>query len=134
MSMRSWIFAVCGGLSVLSLGGCPQGDTCDSANPVVLLQAATKFANCGMQDLTSCEIRVLVATVSELSPDVNIVINEEEAQAVVDFIKANDLNCLADVEDIVNRAQSDPDSIEVPESLKQLIESGVDVGSIVQAG
>ncbi|MBL8880991.1 MAG: hypothetical protein JNG88_17895 [Phycisphaerales bacterium] len=131
MTMRAWTGAMCGGLMILSLGGCPQGDSCDSANPVVLIQAATKFANCGMQDLTTCELRVLAATVSELSPDVDITINEEQAQAAIDFLKANDVNCLTDLQQLIITAESNPAAIQIPDSLQQLIDSDIDIGSLI---
>lgn len=131
MTTRFWIGVACAGLTVLSLGGCPQGDTCDSANPVVLIQAATKFANCGLQDLTTCELRVLAATVSEISPDVDITINDEQAQAAIDFLQANDVNCLTDLQALIIVAQSNPAAIQIPESLQQLIDSDIDIGSLI---
>lgn len=132
MSRRLGLLLLCLVPSSALLGGCPQVDACDSGNPIALLSAVNKFANCGLADLTACELRALVTTAGKISPDVDIFITQEQAQAAIDFIRANDLKCLADIQELIVRAQNDPDSIRIPDSLRQLIESGVDLGSLVR--
>jgi hypothetical protein len=132
MSRRLGSLMVCAVSSVVWIGGCPQADVCDAGNPLALLSAVNKFANCGLGELTACELRVLVTTAGQISPDVDIFITQEQAQAAIDFIRANNLKCIADIQELIIRAQNDPDSIQIPDSLRQLIESGVDLGALVR--
>ena len=118
---------------LLNAGGCPTNTSACSGDPLAAVSAAQKFLNCGLLDITPCEMQAVIGVVNENNPAVTITVTEEQLQAAVDFLHANNLRCMSDLEALIRQAQQDPGSVVVPDSLHQLANSGLTLESIVQA-
>jgi hypothetical protein len=126
--MRKLITAVVG--TSWLMGGCllPAFDSRTSnQGGGTIVTAVNKVTSQQLARLTADELQILADAFSELSPDVNITLTDEQAQAAVDFLVTNEVNSFADVETLAN----DPDAAEVPESLQAIIDSGIDPTSII---
>ena len=84
-----------------------------------------------MTSLTPDEIQIVSDTISDLSPDVSLFIGDDEAAVAVDFLQANNLNSIDDIVAFAEQVADDPSGVVIPESLVQLVESGVDLDSLV---
>lgn len=132
MSRRRTCVAFLSAAGVLTLGGCPFFVTrTNNQGGGTIFSAVSKFTSNNMTNLTPDEIQIVTDTVSDLSPQVEILVGDEEAQAAVDFLVANNLNSVQDVAALVEEAGDNPDAVVIPESLQQLIDSGIDIGSIL---
>lgn len=117
----------------LLLAGCPfQDERTSNQGGGSVITAVSKITGGRMTGLTADEIQILGDTVSDLSPEIDININDEQAAAVTDFLEANNLDSINEVEDFVHQAEDDPSSVVIPQSLIDLIESGIDLSSIVE--
>ena len=104
---------VAAGLALVT--GCPS--TSSEGN---IVTAISKVASGNMTDLTSTEVLILLDRIGEISPQVaGITITADEAEAAVDFLQANNIDTIADIEAIA----SNPDGLVVPDSVASLVES-----------
>ncbi|MFO0838610.1 MAG: hypothetical protein U1D55_08765 [Phycisphaerae bacterium] len=135
MTTRFTAMAVSLGVCLV-LGGCPlQQNRLSNQGGGNLVTFGLKVLNKNLTAATPDEWQVLTDRVSEALPQVNITLGDDEAQVISDFIQANSLNSLQDIEQVVTQVSNDPHNagnLVIPESLVTLIESGVDINSIVQ--
>lgn len=103
------------------LGGCPT-PSCESGDPAALAAAAEKLANCRMMELSACELKLAAKLANEASDEIDQELTDEEANAAVDFIKANNLNCIEDLQALYECVQRDPNCATIPDSLQKLID------------
>ncbi len=89
-----------------------------------ILTAAAKIAAGRISTLTPDEVQILGDTVSANSPQVEISITDEQAADAVRFLKDNNVNTIQDIQRLVEQYRRDPDSIEIPQSIIDLFESG----------
>lgn len=120
--------------ALVCLGGCPLGGRLGNQGGGTLVSAALKVVTQRMTTITPDEIQQVTDFVSDVSPDIDIVVDDDQAQAAVDFLKANDLNGLEDIQRVADQAQTNPGSIEIPPSLQAIIDSGVNFDDIVSQG
>ncbi len=113
-------------------GGCPFNTRLTNQGGGTIFSAVGKIADQRLSALTPDEVQILTDTVSELAPQVSIFVEDEQAQAAVDFLDANSLNTVDDLAEFAEDAANNPDEVVIPESLQQLIDSGIDLESIVQ--
>lgn len=85
-----------------------------------------------LTEATPTEWQALAAKVNERTPDVDVSLTDEQAEAIVDFVQANQLDSIQDIIELVAQAANDPNSIsniEIPESMVTLF-GDVDFESI----
>ena len=99
---------------LLTLGGC-------FAPPE--LTGAMKVANNQLSQLTSTEILALLNAAKTLSPDLDLTITEEQAQGISQFLAANNINAVDQLEGVAEQFLEDPTSIEIPSGLLELFVS-----------
>lgn len=106
--------------SLVALSGCM---TAGEGN---VITAGVKIASGQMTTLTPHEIQVLATTAQDLVPEApqNISLTDAQASAVVDFLVLNEVNTLDELAMLIEQAEDDPDSIEIPEGAIQLFDSG----------
>lgn len=120
------------GSALLWLTGCPFGNTrTTNQGGGTVITAASKVVGGRMTSLTPDEIQIVSDAISDLSPDVSLFIGDDEAAAAVDFLQANNLNSIEDIAAFAEQAANDPSGVVIPESLIQLVGSGVDLDSLV---
>jgi anti-anti-sigma regulatory factor len=120
------------GSALLVVGGCPFDARLTNQGGGSIFTAVGKIVDQRLSRLTPDEVQILTDTVSDLAPQVSIFVEDEEAQAAVDFLDANGLDTIDDLAQFAEDAAADPRGVSIPESLEQLIESGIDLESIVQ--
>ncbi len=134
--LSRWTLITCFSATLLSLGGCPFAtDRLNNQGGGNLITLGLKAINGNLTSSTPDEWQVLTDRISELSPQVNITLGDDEAQAISDFLVANQLNSFDDVERVVRQVSDDPTNaggLVIPESLQALIDSGIDLNQIVQ--
>ena len=81
---------------------------------------ALKAANGQLSQTTANEWVAVANTISQAVPGVDVSLTEEEAQAIVDFLVANDVDTIDDLVALIEQAQADPGSIEIPDSVMTL--------------
>lgn len=102
-------------LGLLLAGGIFVGSAgCDV---LILPGALAKLANSAVGDLTASEIRVLsqvaVEVINSQAPGTNAMpLTEAQAQALVDFLDANNVVTFEELETLLNEAQGDPSAIQ----------------------
>ncbi len=90
-----------------------------------ILTATSKIASGQLASLTPDEIQILADTVAQANPQIpDIQLTDEQAQAASDFLKANNVNTVEDVQRLVEQAQQDPNSIVIPDSVTTLFDAG----------
>ncbi len=103
--------------TALMIAGCPAAAT-DNSNPVTRLanaaSGAGKIANGVMTTVTPAEVEAMAMTINEFNPEVPA-ISQAEAQVIINFLIANNINTVEDVENL------DPATVEIPEGLEDLI-------------
>ncbi|MGE0481284.1 MAG: hypothetical protein AB7Q17_12510 [Phycisphaerae bacterium] len=104
-----------------NLGGCPMASTCDESNLLAVIPAIEKINGCGLKELTSCDVLVLANAIETFAQDVQLDIGVQDADAVVEFIHANNLVCLEDIERLLNEAILNPGSVVIPDSVFELL-------------
>jgi hypothetical protein len=123
--IRSFVTAA--GLAALAglMTGCPSMDPRTSnQGGGNILTAGAKIAAGRISTLTPDEVQILGDTVSANSPQVEIWITDEQAADAVQFLKDNNVNTIQDIQRLVEQYRRDPDSIEIPQSIVDLFESG----------
>ena len=98
---------------------------CDS------LSALTKLGDCSASFLTASDIVGLNASVKDLMaqqdpPTVIPTLSESQAQALADFLEANDANCVAEIQAVIEKADSDPNSVQGLDELAAAFEDSDD--------
>lgn len=117
---------------LISVTGCPFGNSrTTNQGGGNIITAAGKVVGGQMTSLTPDEIQIVSDAISDLSPDVSLFIGDDEAAVAVDFLRANNLNTIEDIAAFADNAVNDPDSVVIPESLTQFLNSGIDFGSLV---
>ena len=117
---------------LISVTGCPFGNTrTTNQGGGTIVTAAGKVVAGQMTGLTPDEIQIVSDTISDLSPDLSLFIGDNEAAAAVDFLRANNLNSIEDIAAFAEQVANHPSGAVIPESLIQLVSSGVDLDSLV---
>lgn len=111
--------------AVLTLAtGCPMATESRTANQGggSLLTAGAKVAGGNISNLTPDEIQIVMDKAIELKPSLAISpLSDTEAQAVVDFFQANNLNTLDDVVSLIQAAENDPSAVVIPASVEAVL-------------
>lgn len=124
--------ALLAGTTLVWVTGCPFGNTrTTNQGGGTIITAASKVVGGQMTSLTPDEIQIVSDAISDLSPDVSLFIGDDEAAAAVDFLRANNLNSIEDIAAFAEQVANDPSGVVIPESLVQLVESGVNLDSLV---
>ncbi len=132
MTRNRTMTALIAGSTLLWVAGCPFGNTRTSnQGGGTVITAAGKVAAGQMTTLTADEIQIVSDAISDLSPDVSLFIGDEEAAVAVDFLQANSLNSIDDIVAFAEQVANDPSGVVIPESLLQLVQSGVNLDSLV---
>ncbi len=95
---------------------------------------AMKAATNQLTSTTPREWQAIVEVVDQAVPEADITLTDEQAQAIVDFIQANDLNSIQEIVELVQRVQQDPsliDELVIPDSVMQLF-GDYDFGAAVE--
>jgi len=114
MRTRRFLPTLLGAALLLSLTGCPFF----VGTP--LFNWAVKALQGRLTDTTADEWLAVAGVINEVAPQVQLSLSEAQAQAIVDFLQANDLNRVREVVDLVRRARQDPsviDELEIPDSV-----------------
>jgi DNA polymerase III delta subunit len=109
-----------GGIVLLFTTGCPRVEPPENA-----LTWGLKAASGQLTQATAREWQAIVERVDERIPEANISITEEQADVIVDFVRANDLDSFQEIADLVQQAQDDPsviEELEIPESMIEMFE------------
>ena len=107
--------AVLGGIVLLVVTGCFS--TAPLENEVTW---AIKAASGRLTDATATEWQAVAEQIDEIIPEVNVSLTDAQAEAIVEFVQDNEIDDLEDVETLVEQAQTDPESIEVPDGFMDL--------------
>lgn len=103
------------------VGGCPITETrTNNQGGGSLLTAGVKLLNAQLANLTPDEVQILVDRVDERKASLEIDLSDEQAQAIVDFLRANNLSSIEAVAAVINN----PGALVIPESLEALVEAG----------
>lgn len=125
LARKSLLLAVVATLGLTQLAGCPVGDPrTGNQGGGSVISAALKLANGTLTSLTPDEIQLVTDLVSDLNPDIDVVINDDQAEAAVDFLVANNVNSIEDIQALIAQAENDPNSLTIPASIEALIEAG----------
>ena len=104
------------------LAGCPGlNPRTSNQGGGTLISAGAKVVSGTMTTLTADEIQILGDEVASRSTRFNgIDISDEQAEAASDFLVANDLDTVADIQALV----ANPGSVQIPESVEALVDAG----------
>lgn len=133
MNARMLIGATTLAVLALNLGGCPSLQTQQvgevfqgGSSPV---QATAKFAQGKLGELNPDDVQLLPQIAEDLSqtfPQIEDFtlpeVTDDQAQAVVDFFDANNVETFEDLEAVIHQAEEDPTSIVIPESAIAVLE------------
>lgn len=126
MSARKLIVvAACGYAGLLMLTGClsvPWERTGNQGGSSVV-QATTKFLGNNLGDLNPDDIQVLADLATSIVGADIPAVTDEQAAAVVSFLDANSIGTVQDLQDIVRQAEQDPNSIVIPDNVRQVIQA-----------
>ena len=95
---------------------------------------AMKAATNQLTNTTPREWQAIVEVIDQAVPEADLTLTDEQAQAIVDFIQANDLNSIQEIVDLVQQVQEDPsliDELVIPDSVLELF-GDYDFGSAVE--
>jgi hypothetical protein len=84
---------------------------------------ALKAATGRLTETTPTEWQALAGKVDERTPNLDVSLTYEQAEAIVDFVQANQLDSIQDIIELVAQVTNDPNSIsdiEIPESMMTL--------------
>jgi hypothetical protein len=111
-------------LSALAVLGCAvslvASGCLTAAPPENEVTWAVKAAAGHLTEATVTEWQAVAEVIDEVIPGVDVTLTEAQAEAIVEFVQANEINDLGDVEEMVDQAQTDPESIEVPDAFMEL--------------
>ncbi len=110
-------------LAALSLlTGCPDARLTNQGGGS-LISAGAKVAGSSISSLTPDELQVLSDTAVDVINDPRLagfVLSDEEATAISEFLVANQVDSISDVQQAVNN----PNDLTVPDSLEMLFNAG----------
>lgn len=84
---------------------------------------AVKAAMGNLTATTVTEWQAVAETIDEAVPEVEVLLTDAQAQAILDFIRLNEIDTLADIQAIIEQALSDPASIQLPDGFLELFSS-----------
>ncbi len=88
-----------------------------------IVSALGKLVDDNLGGLNPDDVQVLTDLAIEYS-GVNIPsVTDEQAAAVVSFLQANGITTIASLEDLIRRAEQDPDSVIIPDDVRQVLEA-----------
>lgn len=111
---------------LLSFGGCPliPSRTTNQGGGNIL-SAGAKIVGGQLTGLTPDEVQIVTDTVADVAGATDAPqVTDEQAQAAVDFLRANNLNSIHDLSSFIEQAANDPDSVVIPPSVMALLEAG----------
>jgi len=115
--MLRLLVPVCG-LSLLLPG-------CLSAPPENEVTWGIKAATGQLTQTTPREWQAVAEVIDEALPAVDVTLSDAQAQAIVDFVQANDLDSFAEILELIERAKNDPavvQQLEIPDSVMEFFE------------
>ena len=126
MSFRRAVFcALCVSGSCLLAGCIGLNPRTANQGGGTLLTAGAKVVGGTMATLTADEIQILGEEIAARSPRfAGLEITDEQAEAASDFLVANDIDTLAELQALIDN----PGGIQIPESVQALI----DAASVLQ--
>lgn len=123
MRSRVSLAVLAAGLALIA--GCPSTDsTFTNQGGGNLLTAVGKVLGSNIDALTPDELQIMVSAVGEFDPQFAVEVTDEQAAAGIDFIKANNIRSIADIEALIAQAEQDPGSVVIPDSVLALIQAG----------
>lgn len=108
-------------VATIGIAGCPQ----QASSGGNILTFGVKAAQGALTQTTPTEWQAVANTVSQRSADIDVSLTDDQAQAVVDFLVANELNSIQEIVDLIAQVEADPDSadqIVIPDSLMDLFD------------
>lgn len=112
-------FSLLGCVSVLMLGGCPtdtgSGRLCNQPGPecATIISAGLKIVQDRLDLLNPDDIQVLSDTAIEASGAAITPLTDDQAQAVVNVMTANNITTIASLQAVILQAQQDPSSVNI---------------------
>lgn len=82
-----------------------------------ILTATGKVFEGQMTQLTPDEVQMVVDQINDLSPQVDLTLDDDQAQAIVDFLAQNGINSFDDFQNL------DPATVQPPQGATQLFEN-----------
>jgi len=82
-----------------------------------------KAATNQLTSTTPREWQAVAEKVDEMVPEADITLTDDQAEAIVDFVQANDLNSIQEIADLVEQVQADPSTVNdlvIPDSVMEL--------------
>jgi len=79
-----------------------------------VITATTKVIAGQMTQLTPDEVQAVSDTISDLNPNVDLVLSDDQAQVVVSFLNQNNVNSIEDLQGL------DPNTIQIPDNVEVL--------------
>lgn len=127
MLVRKSIVTSCAFLGLAALTGCPSADSRTSnQGGGSLISAGAKVAGSNMTDLTADEIQILGDVIASRSTRfAGVEITDEQADAAVDFLDANNLDSVSEIKALVDN----PGNITIPDSVQALLDAGLATSS-----
>lgn len=126
MSRARTLAALLGLAGLMSLGGCPSTDPrLSNQGGGSIVSAGSKVASGKISSLTPDEVQILTDAAEQADPGaLSTQVDDAQAQAAVDFLKANNLNTVEQIQAFVAQAEANPASVVIPPSVLSLIASG----------
>jgi hypothetical protein len=99
-----------------------MGRTCNQgcSNPV---QAATKLAGSNLAALNPDDVQVLADLATQISGAPFPAVTDDQAAAVISFLKANNVNTVEDLQALIEQAQANPDILVIPDDVWAVLEA-----------
>ena len=82
-----------------------------------------KAATDRLTETTPHEWQAVAEKIDQHTPEVDVCLTDEQAEAIVEFVQVNELDSIQDIVELVERAQSDLstiEEIEIPQSVMDL--------------
>jgi hypothetical protein len=102
-----------GCVALVLVTGCPQPAPRENA-----VTWGIKAATGRLNETTPLEWQAVATKIDNRTPNVEVSLTEEQAEVIVAFVQANELDTIADVTELMEQAIQDPrilDECEVPE-------------------
>lgn len=120
--LKNSIVGLCAASLALALGCGANAGNGGGGN---IITAASKVVFGTMSKLTPDEIQILVEAVNQSNlSNVDVTIDDAQSAAAADFLKANDVNTIQDIQQLVSDIENDPNSVVVPPAVVALIAAG----------
>lgn len=86
------------------------------------IQATTKLLSDQLGTMNPDDVQVLADLTTQIGGTALPQVTDVQAQAVIDFMKANNINTIEDVQKKIDQAQTNPNSIVIPDDVKTVLE------------